>query len=105
MPLENRQTARKVLRTKAQFCISDDTVEARTLDIGIDGVGLVLPSPVTPGQQGRVVMDVYFDGKGHRFDVAVKVSYCVLSSGEFRAGFQFARLDPATLGSICAFLK
>ena len=102
---DNRQSVRKVLRTKAELCLDNGTVEARTLDIGIDGVGMMLPVPVTPGQQGRVIINFYFEGKAHCVDVAVKVTYCALSNGQFRAGFQFVRWEPAALGSLAAFLK
>ena len=106
MVAENRQSVRKVLKTKAQLILnSENFIQARTVDIGLDGIGLVLPSPVIPGQEGRVIISMYFDGKAHLVDSAVKVTYCVFSSGEFRVGFQFASLAPAGGASISAFLR
>lgn len=106
MVADNRGATRKVLKTKAQLSISNgQPIEARTIDIGADGVGLLLPGPVSPGQQGRVILNMFFDGKAHLVNAAVKVSYCVFSSGEFRVGFQFVGLEPTALSSISAYLR
>lgn len=104
--MDNRGATRKVLKAKAQLSINNgQPIDARTIDIGVDGVGLLLPGPVSSGQQGRVIVNMYFDGKAHLVSAAVKVTYCVFSSGEFRAGFQFVGLEPTVLSSISAYLR
>lgn len=106
MVLDNRGATRKVLTAKAQLSINNEQpIEARTIDIGADGVALLLPGPVSPGQQGRVIVNMYFGGKAHLVNAAVKVTFCVFSSGQFRAGFKFVGLEPTGLSSISAYLK
>lgn len=106
MESDNRQSTRKVLKTKAQLSIEESRpVEVRTIDISVDGLGLLLPGPVTPGQPGKIVVNMYFDGKAHIVSAVGKITYCVFSGGEFRAGFKFVRLEPAAPGAISAYLK
>ena len=106
MVVDSRRSVRKILKAKAQLSISNGPpVEGRTIDIGIDGMGMVLPVSVVRGQNGKVIINMYFDGKAHLVDTAIKVTYCVFSSGEFRVGCQFVRLETAELGSISAFLR
>lgn len=106
MVLDNRESTRKVLKAKAQLSITKEpTREARTIDIGADGLGLLLPEPVRSGQEGRVIVNMYFGGKSHIVDAAVRVTYCIFSQGAFRTGVKFVGLEPTVLNSITAYLK
>lgn len=80
-------------------------VPGRTSDIGTNGVSITVPHPLQTGQTGQVGFDLLVDGHPFPLHARVKVMYCIFSSGEFKAGFQFLNLDLNAVSQLSRFLR
>ncbi len=105
MQEEQRATKRKVLKVKALLTIEGaDTVIARTLDVGGDGVCLLLPRAVKAGTTGLVRFEIFHDGRAIPITARSRVQYCILSNGEYKTGFQFVHLELSAMASLSRYL-
>jgi hypothetical protein len=103
---EQRQAKRKVLKVRAQLTMDGAApVAARTLDLSATGVCLNTPSPIKVGQSGFVTFELYFEAKSTPVAARCKASYCLLSSGEFKVGFEFVQLDMALMTLLAKFVR
>ena len=103
---EQRQSPRKILKVKAIVAIEGlAPMLARTSDISANGVSITLPRPLQTGQAGQVSFDLLVEGKSYPIHARAKVMYCLLSSGEFKAGFQFMNLDLNAITQISRFMR
>ena len=80
-------------------------VQGRTSDIGSNGVSITVPHPLQTGQTGQVGFDLLVDGNPFPLRARVKVVYCIFSSGEFKAGFQFMNLELNAMSQLSRFLR
>lgn len=102
---EQRVSPRKVLKVKALLTMEGgDTIMARTMDLGGDGLGLVTPKAVPPGALGMVRFELFHGGKVQSIEIKAKVQYCILSNGEFKVGFRFVNLQLSAMAAISRFL-
>jgi hypothetical protein len=102
---EQRNTSRKILKVKALLHIEGaETVVGRTLDVGTDGVCLLLEFPLQPGSNGTVYFEIFHDGKAKPITARARVQYCILSNGEFKVGFQFVNVDLTGMAALSKFL-
>ena len=81
-----------------------DTVPARTIDVGSDGMSLLLENPLQPGTLGTVRFEIFHEGKAKPITARTRVQYCILSSGEFKVGFQFVNLELSAMATLSKFL-
>jgi hypothetical protein len=103
---EQRKSARKILKVRAVLAMDGQApVPVRTVDIGANGVSVTVPEPLPAGQLGQVSFDLLVDGKAAPVTGRVKTMYCIFSSGEFKAGFQFLNLDLNSLSQLARFLR
>ena len=103
---EQRQSPRKVLKTRAMLAVEGGApVLGRTSDVSAHGVSLNLPNPVPVGQGAQLRFDLLVDGKVVPIQTRVKITHCILSHGEFKAGFQFLNLDLGAMTALARFLK
>ena len=106
MSVEQRQSARKILRAKAMLIMDGaGPVAARTLDVGPGGMSVVVAEPVQAGKQGKVLFELFFDGKANIIEAQVAVSHCIFSSAGFKVGLSFMRLDMAVTSAISKFMR
>jgi hypothetical protein len=106
MVAEQRKTPRKILKVKALVAMNGAApFVARTSDLGPSGVSITVPQPLQVGQAGQVGFDLLVEGKAFPLRAQVKVMYCLLSSGEFKAGFQFVNLDLNAVTQITRFMR
>jgi hypothetical protein len=80
-------------------------IQGRTSDIGSNGVSITVPHPLQTGQTGQVGFDLLVDGRPFPLQARAKVMYCIFSSGEFKAGFQFVNLDLNAMSQLSRFLR
>ena len=80
-------------------------VQGRTSDIGANGVSITVPHPLHTGQTGQVGFDLLVDGHPFPLHARVKVMYCIFSSGEFKAGFQFMNLDLNAMSQVSRYMR
>ena len=106
MSVEQRQSARKILRAKAMLIMDGaGPVAARTIDVGPGGMSAVVAEPVQAGKQGKVLFELFFDGKANIIEARVGVSHCIFSSAGFKVGLSFMRLDMAVTSAISKFMR
>lgn len=99
---EARGAARKVLRCPALVTLPDArTVKARTFDVSMSGLSVMVDSPLTPGQVCTIAFDAFAGAKLVRINVAARAIHCSLSGTEgFRVGFQFEPHDETAARAI-----
>lgn len=106
MSVEQRQGARKILRAKAMLVMDGaGPVAARTLDVGPGGMSAVVADPVPTGKQGKVLFELFYDGKAHIIEARTAVSHCIFSSAGFKVGLTFMNLDMAVSSAISKFMR
>lgn len=106
MAIEQRQSARKILKARAVLAMEGQApVQGRTSDIGANGVSITVPHPLQTGQTGQVGFDLLVDGTPFPLQARVKVMYCIFSNGEFKAGLQFMNLDLTAMSQVSRFLR
>lgn len=94
MQAEQRQAARKVFKTRAMLAVEGaPPVLGRTTDISSNGVSISVPNPVAVGQDAQLRFDLLVEGSIVPVKVRARTQYCILSNGEFKAGFQFVNPD------------
>ncbi|MFL6656597.1 MAG: PilZ domain-containing protein [Massilia sp.] len=103
---EQRQSTRKVLKVKALLMMEGaETVLGRTVDVAGDGVCLLLGNSLKPGTIGTVRFEIFHEGKATSITARSRVQYCILSSGEYKIGFQFVNLELSAMASLARFLR
>ena len=105
MGTEQRRAERRVVKVKTLLAVGDaDPMRALTIDVSMQGVGMIVPSPVKPGSKAQIEFDLYHDGKSHLVRAIAKCVHCIFSGGQFRAGFEFEYLEPSGKVAIIKFL-
>jgi c-di-GMP-binding flagellar brake protein YcgR len=106
-PKETRLEARKILRCAAKILLKDASpINARTIDISMSGISLMLAAPVAVSQQCVVIFDAPVDGKIVKINLVAKAIYCTcVGTSGFRVGFQFDQRSEAVTKSIRQLLQ
>ncbi len=103
---EQRQAQRKVLKVKAVVVPEGGSkITARTVDVGSNGVCVAAPDPLKVGSTAELSFEIFFDGKSTPVHTRSKVTYCILSSAEFKIGFQFIHIDLSAMSLLAKFLR
>jgi hypothetical protein len=93
------------LKVKALLSIDGgQPVTARTLDVGADGLCLVLDNPLPPGLVADVYFEIFHDGKLRPITSRAKVQYCILSNAGFKVGFNFLNLELASVTILSKYM-
>ena len=77
----------------------------RTADVASDGLCLMVGRALKTGAVGMVRFELFQDGKLKLIAVRAVVQYCILSSGEFKAGFRFLNLELSAMATLAQFLR
>ncbi|NEX60725.1 PilZ domain-containing protein [Noviherbaspirillum galbum] len=95
MSSETRVYPRKALRCPALIVLPGIApIRAKTVDVSLGGLSLVLPGQLPAGQPCTLVFEPIINGKPRRITAAIRVIYSILSSTDgFRTGVQFVELD------------
>jgi hypothetical protein len=107
MSVDKRRSPRKELRIKALLTIDGGAgpVLLHTVDIARFGMGLTgIPAQLQAGRHGRLVFDLFLDGRIHSVDVGIRIAYCIPADAGFRAGLQFVDLDSAGATTIAQYV-
>ena len=104
---EARGAARRVLRCPALLTLPGGaTVKARTFDVSMSGISLMLDGPLAAGERYMIAFEAFAAGKVLKINVAARAIHCALSGTEgFRVGFQFEHNDEAALKAIRQLLS
>lgn len=106
MQQEQRQSARKVVRTKIGLAMDGHPpLMGKTSDVGANGLSVNLPDPLPAGLAGQVRFDLLVDGAFVPIQARAKVMYCIFSGGEFKIGFQFLNLELAAVTALARYMR
>ncbi|HEX6708353.1 MAG TPA: PilZ domain-containing protein [Albitalea sp.] len=103
-----RVHARKVLRTTATVTLPGaEPRPMRTWDLGLDGLSLVAPRPISPGTRCTVTLALPVGSDDPvEVSVAAKSVYSSLMGPEgFKVGLVFTALDAPSEAAIRAFVS
>jgi len=101
-----RSSARKPLHTHGTLVVGSRTVGFTSVDIGTEGVCLVVPTQLDIGH--RYHIDLPLIAKGRQYDITalVKVTYCVHCKEGFRVGMHFVdMINKANLNAIALYME
>ena len=102
---ELRASNRKALKVKALLAMEgEDTIMARTADVGGDGLCLMVNKSLKNGALGMVRFELFQDGKIKSIAIRAAVQYCILSNGEYKVGFRFVNLELSAMASLAQYL-
>lgn len=105
MRSDQRNTVRKILKVRALLSIDgSEPLVARTLDVGADGVCLVLDNPLPAGTVADLYFEIFHDGKLRPITSRAKVQNCILSNAGFKVGFQFLNLELASVTILSKYM-
>ena len=94
---EKRQRERRPLFCKARLTAGEKSHEARTLDIGTGGIGLILDFNIPIGGIYTLQLDLpIVEGRAEPLRVQAQVLHTVLAKGGFRVGLKFVAPDKKT---------
>ncbi len=82
----------------------EESIVARTADVGGDGLCLMVSTSLKPGAVGMVRFELFQDGKAKLIAVRAAVQYCILSNGEYKVGFRFLNLELSAMASLAQYL-
>ena len=103
---DQRQSARKIVKVKAVLAMEGQApMPGRTSDVGANGVSMTVQNPLQVGQAGQLSFDLLVEGKLTPIVARAKVIHCILSGGEFKAGFQFLNLNLTAMTQLSRFLR
>lgn len=103
---EQRHSPRKILKVKALLAMEGaEPIVARTQDVGAEGMCLTVDRPCKAGALGTIRFEIFNDGKIRSISVRSRVQYCILSNGDYKAGFQFVNLELSAMASLAKYLQ
>ena len=107
MTVDQRQNARKIMRTRAMLALDgNEAMPARTADISLGGISVTSEYRADAGRLGQVMFEMLVDGKPTVLTCRVKVAHCIFSGNEFRVGCMFqGPLSPEANAAITRFMK
>lgn len=93
-----RQSARRTLLGSAIFIALDVSSRlARTIDLSVGGMSLILPQPLPIGRVCAVTFDVPYDKEKQRALVSGRVVSCIPDGNNaYRIGVRFVQADPVS---------
>jgi len=106
-PKDSRAEVRKTLRCSARIILNNAMqIKARTIDISMSGISLMLDEPIATSQQCSIAFEASAGGRLLKINVAAKSMYCTcVGTSGFRVGFQFDQKTEATVKTIRLLLQ
>jgi hypothetical protein len=99
---DDRRSPRRLCRVRAVVDVTGGpSLAAVTVDIGRDGMAVLLPRPLPDGSTCRVAFSVFSGGSVRRLDLNARASNSVFVRDAVRVGLMFTGMMPAT-GSLLA---
>ena len=106
---DDRRSPRRLCRVRAVVEVtSGPSLPAVTVDIGRDGMAVLLPRPLPDGTTCRVAFSIFGGGSVQRLDLNARASNSVFVRDAVRVGLMFTGIMPATgklLGDFVNFGK
>lgn len=105
IPGANRRIhPRKVLRRPATVVVAGQPREARTWDLGLDGMSFLSARPIPPGTRCEVRFELPVGDQASAVSAPVKVLYCSFCGADgFKVGTAFGTLDDDIMDAVRQF--
>jgi hypothetical protein len=104
---DDRRSPRRICRLRAVVDVTGGpSLPAVTVDIGRDGMAVLLPRPLPDGTTCRVAFSIFSGGRVQRLDLNARASNSVFVRDAVRVGLAFTGMMPATgklLGDFVSF--
>jgi hypothetical protein len=106
-PPTRRVHPRKVLRASATVELPGAPPrQVRTWDLGLDGMSIVSPRPISPGRKCTVHLELAVAGVPAAVSLPAKSIHCSLIGQEgFKVGLVFGDLDPVGARAVNEFAQ
>jgi c-di-GMP-binding flagellar brake protein YcgR len=103
---EQRLTQRKLLKVKAVVVVDGYApAMVKTVDVSASGMCIMSADPIQVGAQAQLRFDLFVDGSMTTIDVRCRATYCILSHGDFKVGFNFLNLNLSGMTQLAKFMK
>lgn len=106
---ERRASPRRICRVRAVVEVTGGpSLPAVTVDVGRDGMAVLLPRPLPDGTTCRVMFSIFSGGSVRRLDLNARACNSIFVSHHVRVGLAFTGMMPATgklLGEFVNFGK
>ena len=94
---DDRRSTRRICRLRAVVdVIGGPSLPAVTVDIGRDGMAVLLSRPLPDGTACRVAFSIFSGGSVQRLDLNARASNSVFVFDAVRVGLTFTGMMPAT---------
>ncbi|QPI49281.1 PilZ domain-containing protein [Massilia antarctica] len=80
-------------------------VTVRTVDIGSSGICVMSPDPIQVGVDALLRFNLPVEGSVTAIEVRSRASYCILSHGDFKVGFNFLNLSLSGMTQLAKFMR
>jgi len=103
---ERRTSPRRICRVRAVVDVTGrPTLPAVTVDIGRDGMALLLPCPLPDGTPCRITFSIFSGGRVQRVELHAKAVKSVFVHADVRVGFAFTGVPPAANSLLAEFVS
>ena len=94
---DDRRSPRRICRVRAVVDVTGGpSLPAVTVDIGRDGMAVLLPCPLPDGATCRVAFSIFSGGSVRRLDLNARASNSIFVRDAVRVGLAFTGMMPAT---------
>lgn len=93
---DDRRSPRRICRVRAVVDVTGGpSLPAVTVDIGRDGMAVLLPCPLPDGTACRVVFSIFSGGGVQRIELNARASNSIFVRDDVRVGLTFTGVMPA----------
>ena len=103
---ERRVSPRRACRLRVDLRLPDgQALQAASIDISCEGIGLLLPGPLPVGTECAIAFSVYTGGAVQRIQASARALNSVFLRHDVRVGFAFSRIAPEQLRLLAGFVS
>lgn len=103
---DDRRSPRRTYRLRAVVDVTGGpTLPAVTVDIGRDGMAVLLPCPLPDGTTCRVGFSLFSGGAVQRLDLNARATNSVFVHADVRVGLAFTGVLPSTNALLAEFVN
>jgi hypothetical protein len=102
---ERRTSPRRTCRVRATVDVTGrGPLPATTVDIGRDGMALLLPCPLPDGTTCRIAFSIFCGGSVQRLEVHARATNSIFVHAHVRVGFAFTGVPPYASSLLAEFV-
>jgi hypothetical protein len=103
---DDRRSPRRICRVRAVVDVTGGpSLPAVTVDIGRDGMAVLLPRPLPDGTACRVAFSLFSGGSVQRIELNARASNSIFVRDDVRVGLAFTGVMPAVGNLLAEFVN